>query len=258
MTPERPDLPPSLIDPRPDLPPSLIDPRLDLLPPPLPGLIVRRLGHDDAGALQALRRQVLASLPDPDYYRIEGETGDMLTDHLGDRGFVIGVFNPEGALMAYSALGLPGPGDVNRGTDLPLPASEWPQVAHLTSAMVAPSHRGHKLHLWLLEQRLEIGARLGRRHFLTTVSPRNHPSWGNLVAHGVHIKRLIMVRGLVRCLVHRDLAATVRFDAAAGIPCDLADIDRQRELLACGQWVWDKGRSPTGQPCMMFGHPLFS
>ncbi len=238
--------------------PSLGDGRQEPLPSLFPGLIARRLGPDDAGRLRAMRRQVLASLSDPDYYRIEGETGDMVAEHLGPRGLVIGVFDPQkDALIAYGALGLPGPGDMNRGADLPLPAAEWPSVAHLASTMVLPAYRGHRLHRWLLERRLKIGAERGRRHFLTTVSPRNHPSWGNLVAGGLYIKRLVVVGdGLVRGLAHRDLRMEVRFDAAAAIPCDVSDLDRQRALLADGQWVWDKGRTATGHPCMIFGRPM--
>jgi GNAT superfamily N-acetyltransferase len=237
----------------------MIDGPSEPLPPRFPDLMARRLGPDDAGALRALRRQVLATLADPDHYRVEGEVGDMVAEHLGGRGLVIGVFDPAvDGLIAYGALGLPGPGDANRGADLPLPPSEWPRVAHLTSSMVLPAYRGHQLHRWLLERRLEVGAELGRRHFLTTVSPRNHPSWGNLVANGLYIKRLVVVGGgLVRCLVHRDLAVTARFDADAATPCALSDHDRQRELLRDGQWGWEKGRGPAGQPCMMFGHPLF-
>ena len=120
--------------------------------------------------------------------------------------------------------------------------------------MVAPSHRGYTLHPWLLAQRLRIGAERGRRHFLTTVSPRNHPSWGNLVAHGVYIKRLIHVGDLVRCLVHRDTAMTVRFEGSE--ICSYLDFDRQRALLADGQWVWGKDEGSDGQVLMRFGRPI--
>jgi hypothetical protein len=205
-----------------------------------------------------LRRQVLATLADPDHYRVEGETGDMVADHLGDRGLVIGVF-AEDVLVAYGALGLPGPGEVNRGADLPLPASELARVAHVTSAMVAPACRGLRLHPWLVRRRLEIGAGLGRRHFLTTVSPRNHPSWGNLVACGLHVKRLVVTGGgLTRYLVHRELGVTARFEAAAALPCALWDLDRQRAFLACGRWGWARGRDPAGQPCLMFAPPILT
>ncbi len=217
------------------------------------GLVARELGPDDAEALRALRQHVLETLENPDYYRVEGETGDWITDHFAGRGVVIGIF-AEKALVAYGALGLPGPGEPNRGADLPLPPTEWPWVAHLTSVMVAPSHRGYALHPWLLAQRLKIGTERGRRHFLTTVSPRNHPSWGNLVAHGVYIKRLIQVGDLVRCLVHRDTAETVRFEGAETCPC--WDFDRQRALLADGQWVWGKDEGSDGQALMRFGRPI--
>ena len=139
----------------------------------------------DVPALRALRRLVLESLPHPDYYRVEGESSDfvakILTPGSKAHGLILGVFQKE-ILMAYGALEFPGPGEVNRGVDLSLPVDQLPLVAHMTSAMVAPSHQGRGLHDFLIAARLEAGVAQGRRHFLTTVSPRNHPSWGNLVA----------------------------------------------------------------------------
>ncbi len=225
------------------------------LPPPFSGLIGRRLGASDREALEGLRRAVVAALDDPNLYRLEAEAPGMIANHLGDKGVIIGVF-AEGALIAYGALGLPGSGDLNRGTDLGLPEAELPLVAHLQSAMVLPAYRGRRLHRWLLDQRVAVGTDLGRRHFFTTVAPHNHPSWGNMVSRGLFVKGLVVVGGgAVRCLLHRDLQVTAQFDGSAAIQCALPDLGRQRTLLAAGLWVWDKGRSPTGEPCMVFGHP---
>lgn len=202
------------------------------------GLAARMLGPGDAEAMRALRRRVIETLDDPDHYRTAGEVGDFVLDHLNTRGVTVGVFL--GAeLVAYGALGLPGPGDHNRGRDLPLPEAELPQVAHLSSAMVDPALRGRGLHHRMIDWRIAVADRIGRRHSLTTVSPRNHRSWGHLAAHGVYPKRLIDVGGgLLRLLVHRDALAEPVFDPATASLVPVEEIAGRGDLFARGEQVW--------------------
>ena len=227
----------------------------------VPPLVIRLLGPADVPALRALRRLVLESLPHPDYYRVEGESSDfvakILTPGSKAHGLILGVFQKE-ILMAYGALEFPGPGEVNRGVDLSLPVDQLPLVAHMTSAMVAPSHQGRGLHDFLIAARLEAGVAQGRRHFLTTVSPRNHPSWGNLVARGLHIKRLVQLGGgLVRALVHIDHTKGPQVFATDSIvSCDIEDLSQQWALLAAGFWGWRKDWAGKSRPMMVFGRPL--
>lgn len=212
---------------------------MTLVPADLPdGLTARRLTPDDADLLTAFRRRVVETLDDPDHYRMAGEVGDFVADHLGRRGLTAGIFLGD-AMVAYGALGLPGPGDPNRGRDLPLPEDELPLVAHMSSAMVDPAVRGRGLHHRLIVWRLAAATALGRRHVLTTVSPRNHRSWGHLASHGLYPVRLVRVGGdLVRLLVHRDALASPVFDTATAALVPVEELGGRWDVFDGGQQVW--------------------
>lgn len=201
-------------------------------------ITARMLDPADADTVRALRQRVIATLDDPDHYRIAGEHGDFVLDHLNTKGITVGLFQDD-RLVAFGALGLPGPADVNRGQDLPLPATELPKVAHLSSAMVDPALRGHGLHHRMIDWRLAVAQRIGRHHALTTVSPRNHCSWGHLAAHGIHPKRLIDVGGgLMRLLVHRDALTLPVFDPASAALVAVEELAGRPDLFDQGGLLW--------------------
>ncbi|PWC37539.1 GNAT family N-acetyltransferase [Azospirillum sp. TSO35-2] len=218
--------------------------RLSRLAALLPdGLSVRLMDGDDSSLLADFRVRVVATLEDPDHYRMAGEVGNFVADHLGDRGLTAGVFRG-GRLVAYGALGLPGADDPNRGRDLDLPEAELGSVAHMSSAMVDPSERGRGLHHRLIDWRIEVAEALGRRHLLTTVSPRNHCSWGHLAGHGIYPKRLVRVGGdLVRLLVHRDFTTDPIFDPATAELVAIEDLAGRWDVFERGH-VW--GRVAAG------------
>lgn len=217
-----------------------------------PGLTARMLDMVDADAVRLLRHRVIETLDDPDHYRVAGEHGDFVADHLNTHGVTVGLFQ-DGRLVAYGALGLPGPDDVNRGRDLPLPDAELPRVAHLSSAMVDPNLRGRGLHHRMIDWRLAVADAIGRRHALTTVSPRNHRSWGHLAAHGVYPKRLIDVGGgLLRLLVHRDAQAAPVFDPATASLVLVEELVGRGDLFARGEQVWCR-LSEGGRWFALFG-----
>ena len=218
--------------------------RLRALAADLPdGLTARMMDLDDSNLLAEFRVRVVATLEDPDHYRMAGEVGNFVADHLGEKGLTAGIFRHDGRasekssgrLVAYGALGLPSGDDPNRGRDLDLPEAELPWVAHMSSAMVDPSERGRGLHHRLIDWRIEVAEALGRRHLITTVSTRNHRSWGHLAGHGIYPKRLVRVGGdLVRLLVHRDFTADPIFDTGS------AELVAVEELA--GRWdVFERG-----------------
>lgn len=236
------------------LPPDLPDDLLDDLAADLPdGLSARLLTPGDAALLTAFRRRVVETLDDPDHYRMAGEVGDFVADHLGPRGLTAGIVRGD-ALVAYGALFLPGPDDHNRGRDLPLPDDELPLVAHMSSAMVEPAARGQGLHHRLIVWRLAAAAAMGRRHVLTTVSPRNHRSWGHLASHGMYPMRLIRVGGdLVRLLVHRDALSSPVFDTATAALVPVEELGGRGDLFDSGQRVWARV-SVDGRWFALCGH----
>ncbi|AWK87208.1 GNAT family N-acetyltransferase [Azospirillum thermophilum] len=224
---------------------ALAEARLALLVAELPeDLSARMLTLADGDRLTAFRQRIVATLDDPDHYRMAGEVGNFIADHLGARGLTAGIFQ-DGELVAYGALGIPGPEDHNRGRDLPLPAEDLPLVAHMSSAMVDPAMRGRGLHHRLIDWRIAVSDSIGRRHLLTTVSPRNHRSWGHLAGHGLHPRRLIRVgEGLVRLLLHRDAAEHAQMDRATALLVPVDELAARGDLFDGGNRVW--GRVPEG------------
>lgn len=214
-------------------------------------LTARVLTPDDADRLHAFRLSVVAALTDPDHYRMAGEVGNFVADHLGEKGLTAGIFRDD-RLVAYGAIGLPGPGDANRGRDLGLPEDQWPLVAHMSSAMVEAPDRGRGLHHRLIAWRLEVARTLGRPHLLTTVSPRNHVSWGHLAQHGLHARRWFHVgQDLVRFLVHRDVRVEPVLDTTTARLVPLDRLSEHPDLFAQGGRVWarlsgDGAADPAG------------
>lgn len=210
------------------------------------GLTARMLHPVDSDMIRSFRRAVIATLADPDHYNIAGEVGDFVLDHLGPRGLTAGIFHGE-TLVAYGAIGLPGPGDPNRGIDMGLPESEWGQVAHMASAMAAPDMRGRGLHHWLIDWRIAVADAFGKRHLLTTVSTRNHASWGNLATHGLHPKRRLTIGpGLIRFLVHRDARDNQALDPQTARLVPFEELAEAPLLFDNQQRIWRREKTEQG------------
>lgn len=233
---------------------------LESLRPHLPeGIACRMLTMDDADILRRFRQAIVQGLEDPDHYRLAGEVGDFVADHLGAKGLTAGLFDREGAMIGYGALGLPREGDPNRGVDMGLPEDELPLVAHIASAMLRPDWRKRGLHHRLIDWRVVLAAALGRRHLLTTVSPRNHQSWGHLVGHGLLGKRLIDVGGgLIRLLVHGDCRAAPRPSRrlGTGTMVPVEELAEAKVLFAAGNWVWRRVPLSDGRMAAELSPPV--
>ena len=218
------------------------------------GLTGRWLDLDDADAVRAMRRLVIGTLGDPDHYVPEDDR--FVIDHLGAAGQTYGVFDGSD-LVAYGAIGLPGPGHENLGEALGLSEAQWPAVGHLASAMVRPGKRGIGLHRWLIQQRMDALAKRGRRHLIAMVSPRNWASWHNLSRYGFYVKRIATMYGsLTRYLMHRDAAAAPVVFASPVSHCPAEDIETQRRLLADGYWGVDPELAGLTVPMIGYARPL--
>ena len=208
------------------------------------GVLVRTLSEADFNALIAIRRQVAAGLADVDCYVLEPE--HFVRAHLGERGETVGLFAYD-RLIAFAMLGSPHYDGLNRpmaadpmaadpmADALRLPATERGAVAHLASSMVLPGWRGGGLHKWLIRYRLARCAALGRRHVMAMVSPRNVASWHNLMRHGLTIRAIAPLEGdRLRYILYRDLRGEEADGPQGAEYASLADLNRQRALLATG------------------------
>lgn len=219
-----------------------------------PGVSGRLLTDADAALLAELRREVVSrQLPDPNCYRVEAESPDFPPSHLGphgpgEKGVIAGLFSDGGELIAYAALTLPRPGEVNHGDALGLPPDQRDQVAYLASAMVRADWRGRGLHHGLVIWRLQLAAALGRRHAIAATWPGNYQSWGHFCAHGMLGERLILVgEGLLRLAAHRDLAAPAPvIDPATRRLVIVSALADQGALFDAGYRLWRRVRRDDG------------
>ena len=158
----------------------------------------------------------------------------FFAEHLQVRGRILGFFEGE-RLVAYAVLGLPNLGGYNLGEDMRLPARELARVAHLAGAAVHPDWRGRGLQRRLTAERLALAERFGRAHVISTVSPFNHFSWRNLVAHGLLVRWLASkYGGHLRYVLHRELGAEPALRREQAERRLLRDADGQRALLEQG------------------------
>lgn len=204
----------------------------------------RLLGEADLAQVLALHELSLSLARKPGL--IKPDAPQFFAEHLAARGRILGEFDGD-RLIAYAVLGLPNPGDPNFADDLGLPEAEKPRVAHLAGAAVHPDWRGRGLQRRLTAKRLELAARLGRVHAISTVSPFNYFSWRNLIAHGLVVRRLIVkYGGHLRYVLHREAGCEPALDRGAAAFRALSDAEGQRSLLERGWLGFALSKSDAG------------
>lgn len=207
---------------------------------------LRLLAPAEAGAVLALREEVLSQLEHPDLYvREEDEAGFVqghIGGHAGGRGETIGVFDGE-RLAAYAMLGLPAHDAAdNLGGLLGSPG----RSANIASCMVRPAYRGHGLQRALLTARLSLAQAHGRSLCVAMISLHNDASRHNLLREGMRIAWVGEIGGLRRQLLAIDLAAPWEFDSERLRLVAPLDWELQRALTAQGWWGISamEGRGP--------------
>lgn len=219
----------------------MIPPRLrPILHGRLDCLQSRLLTPVDAGAIMALRAEVLARLPNPDLYVRESDEEGFVHQHLAGAGSgsgeTIGVFHAE-RLVAYAMLGLPAVDDADNLARYFLPAVADPaRAAHLASCMVLEPYRGRHLQRMLLVARIALAQAHGRDFCVAMVSLHNHASRHNMMCEGLRIGWVGEIDGLRRQLLAIHADRSWLFDHQAPCLVGAADWQRQRELTRQGWW----------------------
>lgn len=160
----------------------------------------RLLTANEVDAVLALHLDVVRAMPAD---LVATETRAFFVDHAGRIGRLIGLFDGD-RLVAYSILGLPGPGDPNFGDDHGLATQALARVAHLDGAAVHPNFRGNGLQRRMIAWRLAAARAAGRTIALSTVAPGNVASLASMLSEGLQIRALATRFGGLRFLMRRD------------------------------------------------------
>lgn len=163
----------------------------------------RRLELDDFEAVMALRRAVLDTLPDPDYYVREDDEHTFVLGHLDAFGESVGYYDGD-HLVGYLALTTD---LVSSAEDVEFAACA-PTVDDVVfaAAMVHPDHRGRGLHRAGIRRHLEVARSVGARRGMAQISARNHRSLRSYLSEGFRVTRAVEYPdGRRRLLLERDL-----------------------------------------------------
>lgn len=216
----------------------------------------RLLDAHDFDAWMALRDTVLDTLPNTDFYVREDDEEDFFQAHMYPGGGVIGVFVGD-ALIAYAMLELPGEQEAhNLGQVIGLDPAQQGMVAHLSSCMVLPQWRGHRLQRALLSARLELARACGRPLCVAMVSLLNHRSRHNMLRQGLRVVWTGMIDGLRRHVAMIDLERGMDFAAGGELLLPSLDYEALRAAALAGYACVGEVRTANGAVALRYARHL--
>ncbi len=181
-------------------------------------------------------------------------SADFMKDHLGIKGFVLGVLSGND-LLAFRNVYFPDINDAewNLGIDLEFPTRILNKVANLQMVCVHPSYRGNSIASIMNKHAIRIIKDMGiHDHVCATVSPYNFWNIKILLDSGFIIKKLAKkYGGKLRYIVHQDLHSPMNFESGCSQPVVLTDFIKQHEMLSNGWYGTDLNvsRKDAGRPC---------
>ena len=227
--------------------------------------VITALGKSDLPQIMALQSVIVRYLPCSSL--LEPFSSEFMSEHLGKRGFVLGVLS-DGKLVGFRNVYFPIVEDAewNLGRDIGLAEDQLDKVANLQMVCVHPDYRGNGLALKMNRLALSILRERNRHeHICATVSPLNIWNLGILLASGFHIRWLKMkYGGKLRYIVYQRLKSPVRFHDAPVVKVALNALDTQKQLLDAGYCAVDlvsvdpmafQNASVTGRWNVVFRQP---
>ncbi|WP_137390879.1 GNAT family N-acetyltransferase [Rhodoligotrophos defluvii] len=204
-----------------------------------PVLAWREITAADIAAVHALHLAATEVVGRPDLIRPESRS--FFEKIVAAAGKIIGVFDETG-LRAYGVLQW----DLSFEEDPygPLGLGPGDGLAKLAGTAVRPSAWGQGLHRQLIAWRIIEARRLGFRHLYATSAPGNARSWTNLMDEGFRVRAVKeQYGGHLRYLLARPVDKQADADTN-GDWCEVADIGRQRDLIASGREgaAWRAGK----------------
>ena len=228
------------------------------LPSICSGLIQRLLHDDDIEALLNFRRNIFASLANPDLVLPEIDEMGWCLSRLGSEGKCIGLFKPNGELVAYASMYLPSQNSDDEFISLiDIPQKLWGKVAIIDSCMVHPDFRGNGIQRALIHARCEKARKLDRPLCFSLASLLNNASRHNLMSCGFSICWIGETSpNRIRQILARDLSTkTIQESEVIWVP--VTSIDQQLSLLSKGyRGYFEKLSSPTEIGYVISGETL--
>jgi len=179
---------------------------------------------------------------------------DFFARHLGWHGRILGFFDGDGGLVAYSVLGIPhADASDNLGHAIDLPQPRRAQVAHLDGTAIRRDWRGQGLQRRFTAERIAMARRQARPLLLATCQPDNHWSLANLLKMGLIIVALRTKFNKPRLILMRSLGAPLASAADhAGPRVSMTDLAGHREAMADGWLGTALAHDAAGWPAIAY------
>jgi ribosomal protein S18 acetylase RimI-like enzyme len=217
------------------------------------------LSNQNIGQMLALQELVFANLSEKEKsYLAANKDRDFFERHFAAGNEVLGIVQGD-HLIAQALIFYPAANCQNTGIDTRIEAP-LDTIAVLQGAIVDPAYRGNALQGVLIEERLAMAERRGRKEIFCQVAIANSPSWSVLLKKGMHIENIgrspytgaevYVMHGYVSS-AHNDLNGACPSTGAVRV-CPYAYIGQQKALFAIGYkgTMFDPvGQTITFQQC---------
>lgn len=171
---------------------------------------IRALDPANLSHIMELQNIIIDDLPPGREYDISHRTSEEFKKRMTFLGKMFGVFHKQSdQLVAYSTLALPTKDwpVADMAIDSSMSPCSPELLAVSQNSVVHPAYRGKSLHLHLLRAKLDLCAKLSRRHVIGQVLNHNVRSLKGLLKAGFHIAcaSITPLRQCKALNVHKDL-----------------------------------------------------
>lgn len=194
---------------------------------------IRQARPEEAEAVHALMVEVATGMDRPELFACDDLP--FIRAHLFDpaQGFGLVAVDEGDAIVGALVVRYPGADKDNLGRDAGLAGADLGRVAHMESAVVHPSARGHRLQRRMIDHAEQLIDAHAYPYLFATVAPDNGPSRATLEAAGYRgVARKKKYGGLDRLIVRKDVGAGC---GGALASCVEADAERAGIFEADGE-----------------------
>lgn len=200
--------------------------------------IVKFVEKDELKKVLTLQNYIYDRIENKEIF-VRDEYNDFI-EAFENGGRIFGIYTPNGRLIAYRFISIPGNSKKNMGYDVHLPESEHHKVVHLETTVVHPDFRGLGLQKLTLDYAIKWTIAKGYRYLLCTVSPYNPFSLKNIMSGELKVRDLKLKYGnenhpgYLRYILARDLGVNCSDCWPKFTLCEITDINSQKKLIDSG------------------------